>query len=475
MKLSLLKVSIIFALFLATTAYGQQQGLSFNYFGGGARSEGMGQAFLGVSDDGTAGSWNPAGLYTHEKTMMVFSYDFLMPRGEYSYYVNDVVSDSYNHSGNLGALNFWNIVTPIRVKGHHVVMNMSYTRNFETYYQFSENLFSSWMGNEPNAFIERHGGINSINLGFGTRIYKNISLGITGNVYTGRVVSEERRSFGRVIPTFYGDALYENDVYIIDSTAYGGFNTTLGLMYTGEKLKVGAIVRTPFELRGESDSTHYMWSTRNGVGVGQDDSYGIFQTDTVYVDDMTSRIEQPLMLGLGLSYKLQENWLMAADFEYRGFSGMKIKNLESLTITSGGDTEEKFTTWDPNWSDVVQFRVGTEYNFQTKIGEIPIRAGFRNEAFAEGNISGYEIKYDGAKGSAVIDSTRIFYILDYDDEQVTGYSFSFGTGIHWSQILLDVAYTYTTYDQSIYTNDNALKSDNDWKNHHLNFTFTGYF
>ena len=59
MKLSLFKVSILFALILATTANGQPQGLTFDYFGGGARSEGMGQAFLGVSDDGTAGSWNP--------------------------------------------------------------------------------------------------------------------------------------------------------------------------------------------------------------------------------------------------------------------------------------------------------------------------------------------------------------------------------------------------------------------------------
>jgi len=96
MKLSLFKVSILFALMLATTAYGQQQGLSYNFFGGGARSEGMGQAFLAVSDDGTAGSWNPAGLYIHEKTLMVFSYSFLMPRGNYSYYIDNAVYNTYS-------------------------------------------------------------------------------------------------------------------------------------------------------------------------------------------------------------------------------------------------------------------------------------------------------------------------------------------------------------------------------------------
>jgi len=479
MKLSLFKVSILFALILATTAYGQQQGLNFNYFGGGARSEGMGQAYLGVSDDGTAGSWNPAGLNVHERTLMVFSYSFLMPRGDYSYYIDDALYNTYDHGGDFGGLNYWNILSPIRVKGHHVVINMSYTRNFDTYFTFAENLFNGWMGDAPNAFMESHGGVSSINLSFGTRIYKKLSFGFAGNIYTGRVVTEEDRSFGRNVSTFYGDALYENNVRVIDSTSFSGFNTTIGFMYSGDALKIGVVARTPFNLKGESDTTQYMLSTRNDIGVGQDDSWGIFQTDTIYVDNMTSRIEQPLMLGLGLSYKVKDNWLFAGDVEYKKFSGLKIKNLESLFITPGGDTEEKFATSDPNWSDVVQYRFGMEYVFDAELPigsvQIPVRAGYRNEAYPQGNIFGYEVKYDGAKGNPVVDSTRINYIFEYDDDQMTGYSFSFGSGLHWSQILLDFAYTYTAYNQSIITSENALKSDSDWKNHHINLTFTGYF
>lgn len=475
MKLSLFKASILFALILATTACGQEQGLSFNFFGGGARSEGMGQAFLAVSDDGTAGSWNPAGLYIQERTMMVFSYGFLMPRGELSYYIDNALYETYSHGGSYGAINYWNVLSPVRIKGHHVVMNMSYARNFDTYYKFSENLFRGWMGNEPNAFLDKQGGVSSINLSMGTRIYKQLSFGVAGNLYTGRVVTEETRKFSRDIYTFYGNATYASDVRSIDSTSFSGFNTTIGFMYTGDAFKVGAVIKTPFNLKGESDSTLYMLSTRNDIGVGQDDSWGIFQTDTVYVDNMTSRMEMPLVVGLGLSYQVNDNWLAAGDIEYRKFSGKKVKNLEALFITPGGDTEERFYTRDPNWSNVIQFRIGTEYILNTAKGDIPLRAGFRNEAFPEGNISGYEVVYDGAKGNPVNDSTRISYIFNFNDEQVKGYSIAFGTGIHWSQILLDLAYTYTTYDQSVLTSDNALKSENNWKNHHLNVTFTGYF
>jgi long-subunit fatty acid transport protein len=39
-----------------------QIGLSLNRAGSGARAAGMGDAFIAVSDDGTAASWNPAGL-----------------------------------------------------------------------------------------------------------------------------------------------------------------------------------------------------------------------------------------------------------------------------------------------------------------------------------------------------------------------------------------------------------------------------
>ena len=48
---------------LVTTATSvAAQGVSLNRTGSGARAAGMGNAFIAVSDDGTAASWNPAGL-----------------------------------------------------------------------------------------------------------------------------------------------------------------------------------------------------------------------------------------------------------------------------------------------------------------------------------------------------------------------------------------------------------------------------
>jgi len=493
MKLSLFKVVILLSLMLATTAYGQQQGLSFNFFGGGARSEGMGQAFTAIADDGTSARWNPAGLYVHEKTMMVFSYGFLMPKGKYTFHVDETRTDSYNHQGTFGSIGNWSIVSPIRIKGHHVVASLGYNDDFDVYYRFGENLFGSWSGEDPNALFEKNGRVSSINLGLGTRIYDQFSIGVTGNIYTGKIVTDETRLYSRDIYSYYGYAVYQSDVHVIDSMSMSGFNTSIGLLYSGDAFRMGLTVKTPFNLKGESDTTQYRISTRNDVPIRQDDwnltGFGIFKTDTIYIDNRTSKMEMPLMVTLGLAtdtdVKLLGNFLnvsdetllLSGDFEYRRFSGKMVQNLIDFTLTATGDKIETFETNDPNWSNVWQLRLGGEYLFNTSFGEIPIRLGFRNEQFPQGNISSYNIEYVNELDEVgdTLNTLKIFYVFDYDNDKTTGYSLSFGSGIHWSQIMLDFAYTYTTYDQQIYISDGVLRSENDWKNHHLNFSFTGYF
>ncbi len=466
-------------LIFASAAYGQQQGLSFNFFGGGARSEGMGQAFIAVSDDGTAASWNPAGLHVQERTLMTFAYAFLLPRGEYTYYDTDGISvfDKFAHDGSINSLNYFNIASPIRIKNHHVVLSFGYTRNFDVYYKFGEVLFDEWAGEDPNSFYEREGGISNINFSLGTRIFNKLSFGISANIYNGRIITEENRFFEREGTHFlYGTATYTSHVRILDSAKYTGFNTTIGLLYKTEKFGAGLTIRTPFKLKGESDTTLITESARNGVSIDSDDwelpGFDNFVSRVIYVDNITSRMEMPMNIGFGLSYKVKDNWLVSSDLEYRGFSGNKIENLEFKLLKADGTEEEIFMD-DlnvPNWSNVIQFRFGTEYMLNTKIGEIPLRAGFRNEAIPTGNI----ISVENRQGSG-FDPNKIYYVFQYDDDNITGYSFSLGSGIHWSQVVLDFAYTYTTYDQTISTSDGLLHSGNDWKNHHMNLSFTGYF
>src|SRR5262245_6015945 len=56
------RAAITAALAAASAPAGAQLGPSLNRVGSGARAAGMADAFVAVSDDGTAASWNPAGL-----------------------------------------------------------------------------------------------------------------------------------------------------------------------------------------------------------------------------------------------------------------------------------------------------------------------------------------------------------------------------------------------------------------------------
>lgn len=498
MKLSLFKTTIMFFLILTTTAYSQHQGLGFNFYGGGARSEGMGQAYIALSDDGAAGSWNPAALYIHENTLMGFSYGSLLPRGYYTFHsIKDPIdnkvfrSNTFDHSGSFGAINDWNIISPLRISNHHVVLNISYVQNFDSYFEFREKLYDwsdpypadPYDDNDPNAFMQRKGGIHSVNFALGTRVNRQLSFGVSANIYTGSVVTDELRT--AIIDTVSdgGAAHGVASFRTIDSTSYSGFNFTLGLQYISGKFRSGLMLRTPFILKATSDSTLYMEPTVNGLPASLG---GTFNADTVYIDDMTSRLEMPIMLGFGLAYDITDNWLVSSDLEYRGFKGNTVENLDSLLLTSTGDRDEYYSSVDstPNWSNVIQFRFGTEYMLDTKFGDIPLRLGVRTEVFPSGNIANYTVTYESENSASgtqetdgssfEVDNRRVSYAFTYDTDKVTGYSLSAGTGIHWSQILLDFAVTYTTYQQSIYQ-DNVLRSKNRWQNYHFNFGFVGYF
>ncbi|RKX17053.1 MAG: hypothetical protein DRP51_11495, partial [Candidatus Zixiibacteriota bacterium] len=436
-------------------------------------------------------SWNPAALYVHEQVLLGFNLGSLKPRGYNKFYATGTRILKYDHSGSFGGITDLNLIAPLRIKDHHVVMNLSYVENVNSYFEFREKLYDWSDFNpldtlddyDPNALMQRKGGIHSANLALGTRVNKEISFGIAANIYTGKLVTDERRTAILDIVDVGGDANKIAEFHTIDSTSYSGFNFTLGLLYTSGKFRSGLTLRTPFILKATSDSTLFMESTKNGLPF---DTIGTFNSDTVYIDNMTSKIEMPIMLGLGMAYNISDNWLVSGDIEYRGFEGKKVENLDSLLLTSTGDRDEFYSSADdtPNWSNVIQLRLGTEYLFDTKFGEIPLRFGARTEVFPSGNISDYTITYEGensstgsqeSDGSTILDDNRrVTYAFIYDTDKVTGYSVAAGTGIHWENILLDVALTYTTYKQNIY-HDGGLKSKNTWKNYHVNFGFIGYF
>ncbi|MFH1372442.1 MAG: outer membrane protein transport protein [bacterium] len=471
------------------------EGYHFDFTGGGARAEGMGKAFIAVSDDITAGSWNPAGLYVQEKPIISLSWASLDPRGSTNSNVFEG-SAIFDHSGRFSGISAFSFIAPLRIKGHHFVGSFSLTRNFDEFQgdgfvghgDSISNIAGQDMFNVSSDFhyvSELQGGLNSVNIGFGTRVYRNLSFGASMNVYTGKMVRDQYfDAFERWVslkPDVVDSRRITGHATILDTSSFSGYNVNIGFKLKGEALDVGLVVRTPFSLNINTGRSIYTINRRAALDQGQLVTVG---SDTVYFDDLLTKYSMPLMIGAGVVWRASEKWLLATDIEYRGFSSGQVERRDSLRIDPGGSNEEYYTKIDPRWNDVFTVRLGTEYLHQTGIGLIPLRAGF-----------GYlptpapSIDVDGRTSSAV------------------NYNLSLGFGIHWNQIHLDWGYTYSIIDWEMSDQYEPVNDPdqprivrnrhNDWaytltketwedtdpsvimeqknRNHHLSFTFTGYF
>jgi len=482
---------------LAASGFGQVQGIraglqnfNFDFAGGGARAEGMGKAYIALSDDVTGGGWNPAGLHLHDGPIFGISWGQLSPRGKTKASFLSATTE-LNHGGSFSSISALNLVAPVRVKGHKFVGSVNYNRNYDEFDVNSFELEASVADSINSPLIEEvgsrlpfytqggvpgrlarsqneqsDGSFDTWNFSFGTMIYKKISFGISANIFAGTIVHhvlaidslsgmDSPLSFNQI-------ATHAISLELIDSIRFSGINFNLGLKYNGERTTAGLMIRTPMSIKAGAVSTLFFVTDLNGLPV---DSTIIL---TPNIDPPLIKYNIPLMIGGGFSHKIKENFLVALDAEYRAYSNSKFKIRDSVKINAAGNNTEFFTDADADtvrtsmWLDGVAIRLGGEYMKETGLGTIPIRAG---------------ISYVPVP-PASLDSTRAGEKFA-DASIVANYNFSIGSGIYWEQIHLNAAYTYTTRSRDVVqfdrdSGENFL-SNYEFKNHHFSLSFTGYF
>ena len=184
-------------------------------------------------------------------------------------------------------------------------------------------------------------------------------------------------------------------------------------MKTPVPIKVGATVRTPFELEVDGD---YKFLTG---------------TQTTSEGEFKNTVEVPLMFGVGASGRIGENLTLAFDFETRLYSDKKIFR------TTGGKAIDTLDL-SASKTDLNQIRVGAEYLIVTSAGVIPIRAGFRTVPTLRTN----------------------WDIQDKPDGQVSGNGFTVGTGFIGGAIALDVTYSRMSWEQKFVLTSTNTSTNN---------------
>lgn len=500
MKSSLYRIALITisTMLLAASGFGQVQGIraglqnfNFDFAGGGARAEGMGKAYIALSDDVTGGGWNPAGLHLHDGPIVGISWSRLSPRGKTTASLLSTTTE-LNHSGSFSSISALNLVAPIRIKGHKFVGSVNFNRNYDEFdassFGFEETIadsvFSPILGTGATSQEYLHvingvpghrrlsleeqldGSFDTWNFSFGTMLYKKISFGISANIFAGTVVHHvlEKDSISGLESniSFNQPATHVLSSELIDSIRFSGLNFNIGLKYNGERTTAGLMIRTPMSIKAGAVSTLFRVINLNGLPF---DSIIIL---TPNIDPPLIKYNMPLMVGGGISHRIKDNFLVALDAEYRAYSNSNFKIRDSVLINAAGNNTEFFTDADADtvrtamWLDGVVIRMGGEYMKKTGLGTIPIRAGFSYVPVPP----------------ASLDSTKAGEKFA-DASIVANYNFSVGSGIYWEQIHLDAAYTYTTRSRDVVQFDLDSKenfvTDYEFKNHHFSLSFTGYF
>lgn len=442
--------------------------ISYEFMGGGARAMAMGNSFVGLANDVSGGSWNPSGTWMLEGPMISLSYNLYTPRDEFS---QSLTSSITKNDVGMNAIGNFAFVAPIRIKGHPWVFNFNYNRS-------NNNSQQAWLKDDlssnlnPDTYVEDRSYLRSFSFGMATRIFKQLSLGVNVNIYDGRRIFQQENSMVRdsIVNPVYGTTLeIFTEEISLDSTTSSQYNFTIGSMYKFGKFNVGAVVRTPFTIKNNTDRSFFRKSTYNNLT-------SIDESDTTFVVDSLAKQDIPLSLAFGIGITPNEKLSFAFDVNYQNYGSANWYYRDSTVFSAAGDRTDFYNEIPIDWNNTLGLGGGVEYMLTTDYGRIPLRAGFRFDQLPQPkeytSTTSYVLDSEGEPTDELI-TTRTA------SGRQTAYRFSLGTGIHWGQIEFDFAWQYTTgaeYTQSQMLYDVEIaKATFKQKAHDFRFGFTGRF
>ena len=310
------------------------QGMNFNLMGSGARALGMGGAFIAMSDDASAITWNPAGLTQLIKPEVGIMGGFKMETAT----LNGDDWYSYSH----GTIDFASLVMPVSTGFSNLVIAAAYHSMIDVYaFDTNEEYSTDFTHIDTSEFS---GAFSAITPAIAIDL-PMIAVGVATDIWFKGPTSKF---------TFYESA-DTNTLYYTETGTSDvlGFGVVLGGLITppGGFVKIGATMRLPFSMKYNKDYDIH------AIGTG---AYSDF--DTTYVD--SAILHWPMMLGFGFALNFS-SLTFSVDYEMRKYSNMEV--------------EENGTTYNNELPDCNQFRVGLEYLLSLGPVGIPLRLGFMTD------------------------------------------------------------------------------------------------
>jgi len=337
---------------------------SFNPVGSGARAIGMGGAFIAVSDDATASSWNPGGLRNIRKSeySIVLSSRFRKEQISFGKYPE---ADGNHYISDLD-INYMGLTFPFQLNR----LKMVFSINYQRLYEFSRDwTFTIKQSIESDVYnnkwdYKQSGQLAATGYSYCLVFLPNLSIGFTLNQWGNRI------SKGKWVQEYFKKTTGIQDNLPLNKDShrkityfFKGVNVNLGLLWDiNNKWTIGFVFKTPFKAKVKANLEQH--------SVMQSPMSKISHSNKL----TTNYLYMPLSVGAGILYRLRSNCFFTCDLYQTNWNEFKYKNENGIELSP---VSEQLLN-ESNIKPTHQFRFGFEYVFidQHNKDSVTLRSGF---------------------------------------------------------------------------------------------------
>lgn len=393
---------------------------TLNPVGSGARATGMGGAFIGVADDATAASWNPAGLIQIEKPEVSAVYSHFHRKQRYDSPSQPGIANE--DSIDTDSLNYASAAFPFVLLNRNMLISVNYQR----LYEIDKTITGRIDGGLFTMDYERvsRGHLYSFSPAMAVQVFPGFYVGATLNLWDEKLGGNGWDNRKKVVTTseVNGPAFdFRNVTTTVTGqhASFEGVNEHYGFLWTiNDSFTLGGVYKTPFdadlEIAETQDTRETCTMTISGISTDCSNPPQ-YKEETVH-----HTMRMPPSYGLGLSYRHSDRMTVALDVYITEWSRFILRDeqenerdpLTGDCISTGGQTSTCTSVTDTRLKDTTQVRMGSEYLFIKGKYVVPVRFG-----------------------------------LFYDPEPAAGhlddfYGFSLGTGVSRGIFVLDTSYQF---------------------------------
>ncbi|MGA1826384.1 MAG: OmpP1/FadL family transporter [bacterium] len=326
--------------------------------GSGARAIGMGGAFIGIADDATAASWNPAGLLQLKRAEISCAGDF---------FSIDPLKDQFSYKDDV-ELNYFSFVYPAYLIKRNMVFSLNYQNLYLVNWEGTLNSTSADNENIPDDFpyiinentsYTKEGSISAVSPALALQLSPSFTVGFTLNIWPKSLF--EPNGWKQYVDYEQYRIPYDPNTHAVknikdDYTLKAAQNFHIGFrLKLNPIFTVGAVYKSPlitkFKRKRNVYSEHFPPSP--------DDFDSPYKDGELYF---------PESYGIGIAARIHDSLTLDLDIYHTEWDKYSItyddKNYDPILLEDGESLKS-----------ITYIRFGGEYLFILPHGIVPFRFG----------------------------------------------------------------------------------------------------